>query len=178
MVYDNIIKGKYVYLKSAAVDDAENTLAIRQDPKITKYLPALEISIDQQRDWLRKQNADPTDYFFVVKSFADKFLGTISIYNIKGRQAESGRLALIGDVFQKYEAILLEMKFAFEILKLEQLHGYVFAANKRALRFNEMTGSVIGKPYFNEKGEELCPQIVTKESFYKAAVGIEKILYK
>ena len=42
MVYEETIHGKYVTLKSVTIDDAEFTLALRQNPALTKFLPKLD----------------------------------------------------------------------------------------------------------------------------------------
>ena len=47
MVTEDII-GKYVMLSSATEEDAPFALAIRQDPNMTKFLPRLNISVEQQ----------------------------------------------------------------------------------------------------------------------------------
>lgn len=178
MVYKGIILGDYVYLKSANVDDAEFTLALRQNPLLTRYLPKLDISLEQQKSWILSQREKEGDYFFVVNTLEDKPIGTVSVYNIQGDSAESGRLALIGNAFQNTEASLLLFKFAFEILGLQIVTGYIVDGNKRAERFNKQFGCVAGEPVQDEKGEWIRKTYISRDSFYTELKKLNKLLYK
>ena len=54
MVYSKKIQGRYVDLRSVTEEDAKFTLAIRQEPEFVKFLPRLDITIEQQKAWIRK----------------------------------------------------------------------------------------------------------------------------
>ena len=66
MFIEETIKGKYVTLKSANIEDAEFSLELRQNPALTKYLPKLDVTIEQQKNWILDQRNKNDDYFFVV----------------------------------------------------------------------------------------------------------------
>lgn len=68
MIYEKMMQGQFVYLKSATSDDAEFTLALRQNPALTKYLPKLDITLEQQKNWINIQREKAGDYFFVVRN--------------------------------------------------------------------------------------------------------------
>lgn len=179
MVYNGILKGKYVYLKSATLEDAINTLKVRQDPSITKYLPKLDISVDDQRNWLRKQRVDPTDYFFCVRNINDdSFTGTVSIYHIDGDEAEGGRLTNISrDPYNVFESSLLVDDFAFDVLRLKRLHGFIYEGNKRAIKLNRQLGFEILPSEKDENGDMIHRIFLTKENYKVAKRKIESIIY-
>ena len=49
MACTEVIEGRYVDLRSATIEDAEFTLAIRQAPEFSKWLPRIDNTIDQQK---------------------------------------------------------------------------------------------------------------------------------
>lgn len=178
MIYDATVNGKYVYLKSAEIDDAEFTLSLRQNPTLTKYLPKLNITIDQQRNWIRSQQKKQGDYFFVVWNKKDKPIGTVSIYNVIGNTAESGRLALIGNALENTEASCLLFKFAFDILGLDKITGYIVDGNKRADRFNRQFGCEVGQSEKDDNGEIIRRTLISSTSFHEAEKKLQKLLYR
>lgn len=178
MIFDGKVEGKYVYLKSVTVDDAEFTLSLRQNPILTRYLPKLDITLEQQKLWITSQREKEGDYFFVAKTFDDISIGTVSIYEIQGGSSESGRLALIGDPLQNTEASLLLFRFAFDILGLKKVTGYIVDGNKRADRFNKQFGCMTGEPEYDGKGELIRRTLITRDSFHQAEKRLQKLLYR
>lgn len=178
MIYDGKIKGKYVYLKSAAVEDAEFTLLLRQNDDLTKFIPRLDISIEQQEKWIRSQREKPGDFFFVAWNKEDRPIGTVSIYNVAGDVSESGRLALIGNALENTEASMLLFQFAFHILGLKMVTGYIIEGNKRAERFNRQFGCQIGGVEKSGGGYMVRRTLITYESFYEAEKKLHKLLYR
>ena len=176
MFYDGLLKGQYVDLKACSEEDAEFTLGLRQDSSLTKYLPRLDISIDQQRAWIRGQRGKEGDYFFVIMSKDGKRLGTVGVYDIHDGVGESGRLAAIGDAFQNTEGVYLLHKFAFDILHLEKLTSYVYADNKRAIRFNSQFGGILLPPEENADGEMIRRSYLTREQFYDSESKLIRLL--
>lgn len=177
MVYEKGMNGCYVDLKSAAVSDAEFTLSIRQDKDFSKYLPRIDNTLEQQRDWINNQREKTGDYFFVVWDKAKKQIGTISIYDIEDDFAEGGRLAIRGNALQNIEAQLLLFRFGYDILGLKQIVGYVYAENTRALRFAESFGSIIDPP--REKNGRLeCKITNRKEDFAVCDKKLSALIYR
>lgn len=177
MIIDGKIKGKYVYLRSVMTDDAMFTLSLRQDHKLTKYLPKLNISLEQQKLWIVSQQEKSDDYFFLVNTIDNKPIGTVSIYNISGDTSEAGRLVLLGDPFQNTEAVLLLFIFAFDVLGLKMITGYTNDENKRAERFNSQFGVVASKMKNADNEESKKWVLLTQESFHKASIRLQKLLY-
>lgn len=177
MIYGGVIEGRYVTLRSVTVDDAGFTLAVRQDPEFNKYLPSLNITLDQQRDWIRRQRDKDDDYFFVVLDKDGKRIGTISIYNIVGDCAEAGRLTMRGNAFQSIEAQLLSFHFGFEDLKLKKIVSYIYSDNVRALRFTQQFGGILYDPE-EKDGCFQCKATNSKEDFEICAKKLEALIYR
>ena len=177
MVYEKGIKGCYVDLKSAKVSDAEFTLSIRQDKDFSRYLPRINNTLEQQREWIRSQRKKTGDYFFVVWDKTEKQIGTISIYVMEGDFAEGGRLAIRGNALQNIEAQLLLFRFGYDILGLKQIVGYVYAENTRALRFAESFGTIIDPPK-ERNGRLECKITNTKENFVVYDKKLSALIYR
>ena len=178
MIYTGIIEGHYVNLKSCEEKDAEFTLSIRQAPDLTKYLPRLEVTLSQQKEWIREQRNAEGDYFFVARTRDGKSIGTVSIYNIKDEISESGRLALIGDALENTEATLLLFHFAFNILGIKEVKGYILDGNKRAERFNKQFGCVYSRPECLTPETRIKRTLITTESFHESVKKLCRLLYK
>lgn len=178
MVYNGIIEGRYVNLRSVEERDAEFTLSLRQDPNLTKYLPKLDITLDQQISWIRKQRNQVGDYYFVVENKKGEKIGVIGVYDVNGDCAETGRIAMIGNAFESIEAQLLSFDFSFDILKLEKTVNYVMADNIHALRFSQMFGSQSSDPFADSDGNMRIDGVITKASYLKSKDKIIKMLYR
>lgn len=184
MIYENVLKGLYVDLKSCTEDDAEFTLAIRQNPKFTKFLPRIDNTIEQQKAWIRKQRELPGDYFFVIWDKKGNRIGTVGFFVTENKQAESNRLTMLGDSVEATEAVLLLLSFGFDILTLDCINSFIFADNKRAIRFNKMFGFSISEPFpclnnevKNSYGRMIVSGKLMREDFINIKHKIESTLY-
>lgn len=178
MVYEGGIKGKYVALKPADEADSAFTLSLRQDPQFTAFLPRLDITLEQQKAWIAAQREREDDYFFVVWTNEGVPIGTVSVYNVNGDTSESGRLALRGNALQNTEACLLLFRFAFDVLHLKEVTGYIVDGNRRAERFNSQFGCITGQSEADADGQMIRRTQITAEAFHTAAGALEKKLYR
>lgn len=178
MVYDGEIEGKYVTLRSVSEDDAEFTSFVRKDAKLTRYLPRVDNTIEEQKAWIRKQRQDETDYFFVATDKDGIPVGTIGIYNIKDGCAEGGRLTSMGNALQSIEIQLLALHFDFDILNLNKVTTVVFKGNERALKLSKLFGIEFEDPCFDERGNKVYNGSVTKESFKNNENKIKSMIYR
>lgn len=178
MVYDGIIEGKYVNLRPVEEKDAEFTLSLRQDPNLTKYLPKLDITLEQQISWIKKQREKEGDYYFVIENKEGSNIGVIGVYDVKEKCAETGRVAVIGSAFESIEAQLLSFDFAFDVLQVDYTVNYVMADNVHALRFSQMFGSESSEPYTDEKGNVRIDGKITRESYQESREKLSKMLYR
>ena len=178
MVYSGLIEGKYVNLRSVDEKDAEFTLSLRQDPNLTKYLPKLNITIEEQVAWIKKQKEKEDDYYFVIEDKKGEKKGVIGIYDIKDNCAETGRIAVIGNAIESIEAQLLSFDFAFDYLKLDYTVNYVMAENSHALRFSQMFGSISSEPYLDGDGKMRIDGKINRDSYQNAKKRIIKMIYR
>lgn len=179
MVYEGKLEGRYVDLRPCTEEDAEFTRAIRKDPEFVKYLPAIDNTVEEQKVWIRSQRQKKGDYFFVVWDKEGNRIGTISIYDVEGKHAESGRLAIKGNnPFQALEAQILSFRFAYGVLGLECIDGYIFADNDRAIRFNKQFGGRHYPPEKDENGRMIIRIENWREDFEKVDKKLSSIMYR
>lgn len=177
MVYDGVLKGRFVELKSATIEDADFTLKIRQDPEKTKYLPCLNITLEQQKEWILKQRDKDGDYFFVAWSLTSgERIGTLSVYDIHNGIGEGGRLALYGESHEKIEAGLLLSHFEFAILKLEKVVGWVYSDNSSALRWNKSFGASFSEKKRLEDGSTFYNICIERKASEIAQIKLNRMI--
>lgn len=178
MAYVETIVGKYVDLCCVAPEDAEFTLAIRQDPEFSKYLPSFDNTIEQQIEWINKQREMEDDFFFVAWNKNGQRIGTVGVFGIKETPAKTGRLALKGNAFENIEAELLAFKFAFNNLNLDMLWGFIYAENYRAIRFAEQFGGILEDPQPDKSGRLIREVTFKKKNFEDATKRLSVMLYR
>ena len=173
------IEGRFVVLRSCEEDDAEFTRAIRQDPEFVKYLPRIDNTVDDQRMWIKSQREKEGDYFFVVWDNEGNRIGTISIYDVHGNRAESGRLAIKAtNPFQAIEAQILSFRFAFGKLGLECIDAFIYEDNDRAIRFNKQFAGVHYPPELDDEGRSVIRIENWREDFEKVDKKLSAIIYR
>lgn len=173
----NDIVGRYVTLKSATVDDAEFALAMRQLPKALKFMPPLNITLEQQKSWIEKQRTVEDSYFFIAWNNNER-VGVTSVYDIQEKIAEVGRIVMQGNMFESIESMLLLRQFCFDVLKLEKIIHHVLSDNVSMMRGAVLFGSKFEKMEKNEvNGIEYKRFVTDVKDFKKAEPEIKKILY-
>lgn len=179
MVYDGVLKGQYVYLKSCNEDDAEFTLSLRKDPELGKFFPALnKITVDEQREWIRSQRRKEGDYFFVVWNKDDVRIGTIGLSDIDENSGEGGRIIFReGNPYEVSEAQLLIDRFAFDVLNLSVVRGTVFADNHRAIKFSRRFSGHVYDPERDNEGKLVVRAKTTRDEFVQIDKIISAVLY-
>lgn len=177
MVVNNIV-GKYVDLRSATVEDAEFALNIRRTPKAAKFMPPLDITLEQQKSWIEKQRATEGDYFFIVFNKNNERVGVISIYDIHENYAEAGRWVMIGEAWESIESKLLLFQFAFDSLGVQEIVDYIFPENIHSVRTTDFFGGKFDKIIYDEKRNLTFKRFITdKNDFKKIESQIMEILY-
>ena len=82
MVYDKVIVGKFVDLRSITPEDAEFSYNIRADKRNKDTVGQLAESVDAQRRYIENQMQKPDDYYFVVLNKKGERIGLIGVYDI------------------------------------------------------------------------------------------------
>lgn len=176
MYLDYTIKGKYVSLRSVEESDAEFILSVRNDPRISKYLPPLNITVEQQKQWIIRQRADDDSYYFLMLLPNGEPIGSISVYDIVGNTAETGRFCSLGDPASNIEAAILLTDFCFDELNLNSIHIWVYEGNKSVLKLNEGLGYEWGETVLAKDGRECRIGRMTKETYFPKRTRLSKLL--
>lgn len=174
MVTEKALEGRFVNLRPVEEEDAEFILRLRNNPEISKFLPPLDVTVDQQKNWIAKQRCDNDSYYFIIEDKNNHPIGTISVYNICSDHAESGRFCSIGDSIQNSEASLLHCEFIFNRLSLDYLDIWVYKDNKPVLAFNKAFGCEWDGESTDEKGEVFLYGKLTKLNFQHKSTIIER----
>ena len=175
----NDIVGKYVTLRSATEADAEFALAVRQTPGALKFMPPLNVNMDQQRAWINKQHSMEGDYFFVVFNRNDERVGVIGLFDMHDGECEIGRLVMQGTAIDTIEAHLLVLRFAFGDLKLKKVVGYIYPDNDSALRLSKMFDAEMGKPALGSiKTFDCLSASYYPDKFVETEKKIVKLIYR
>lgn len=174
MVYDKVLEGKFVNLRSVKPEDAEFILRLRNTPEIIKFLPSLKVSVEDQRYWIINQMADKDSYYFIIEDKDNNPIGTISIYNIEDNHAETGRFCSIGNSIHNSEAALLCDDFAFGTIKLDYLDVWVYSGNKPVIAFNQALGCIWEGEKLDTYGEPFKFGKITKTNFNIKSIKIRK----
>ena len=173
MYIDYKLEGKYVMLRSVEESDAEFILSVRNDPRISKYLPPLNVTLEQQRQWISKQRADNDSYYFLMETPLGEALGSISVYDIVDETAETGRFCSFGDPASNIETCILLNDFCFDIIGIKTIHIWVYENNKPVISLNQSFGYEWVEKKVDSNGEPYKVGILTKD---KWQIKREKIL--
>lgn len=178
MVYEGILEGRFVNLRPVTKEDAEFILGIRNNPEISKYLPSLNVTVDQQQSWIDKQRNDINSYYFIIEDKTKMRIGTISVYNIIENHAEVGRFCSFGNSIQNSEAALMLDNFIFQKLGVDYLDIWVYKDNKPVLALNKGLGCVWEGESEDKGGFPYLYGTLTKEGFEKKSQKIRTNLSK
>ncbi len=167
MVYDKLIKGKYVYLKSVSENDAEFTAKIRSDPELTKRIHKVDTTIEGQKKFINFQRNKDNDYYFIIRSIDDIPIGTIALYNIEHESGELGRWVSYGNAIQNLETVILIHDIAFQELHLQSVFTCTNITNNRVISFWDRFGS--DDKYIEEEDDYTASKnIVTYDTYLDA----------
>lgn len=123
MVYDKVIEGLTVRLRSIQESDAEVSFRMRTDPEKTKYLHRINNTVEGQWNYIKKQKELEGDYLFIIEDLERNPIGMKGVYNYDpvARTVKTGRFISYGSQVQNIEALKLSFDFAFEVLCVEKI---------------------------------------------------------
>lgn len=136
-----------IYLRPVKAEDAQLFLDHTEDEEI-RYMTGTKarFSLEQIQDHIEQIQQDDTRYDFTICLYVtDQLIGELSVLDIdQGNQSAGFRItmnamALTGKGYGT-EAIKLELKFVFDVLKLNRLQLEVFSHNERGIRAYEKNG--------------------------------------
>ncbi len=173
------IEGNYVNIRVAEIEDAGFSLSVRQLGNKTQFIPKLTISIDEQKEWIKKQLVSEDCYFCIIERKDKTNIGTYSLYNISKdkKECEAGRLVMIGDQIESLETGFLLLKFAFEKVGIVSVQSDVEKENISAIGFTKHLGGKVIKEYTDLKTNKKMIEFLTvKEDFDRAAIKLKNII--
>lgn len=132
MVYEKIIRGKFVDLKSITLEDAEFSYAIRMEEK-NRTVGQLASDLEKQKEFIEWQRKQPGDYYFVVWNKKGERVGLIGVYDIRDGVGEVGREVSDGTPMEAMEAKVLLEDFYKDILHLKKVTAVIYTSNERQL---------------------------------------------
>ncbi len=144
-----ILQGSICALAEMTEDYLPQHVNFLRNPQVIRYVRIrLPITLESQRTWLEQMRTSRADLVFAVLVQPEsKFVGVVGLHEIDhfDRTARGG--AIIGD--RQYwgrgiatEARFLQLKFAFEVLRLRWVWGSTIRPNKRSQRLLARTGYV------------------------------------
>lgn len=154
------LEGKYVNLREAEVEDAAFILALRTDPKKSRFIHQTDPDLQKQIEYMKHYKTLEDEWYFIIENKQHEPLGTNSVYPyppltkewISTENPEKGILGpgrwLIKDGANPMESIesdYLIKLFFFETLNLNDLPMMIHEDNKTVLNFHKKWGvKIIG----------------------------------
>lgn len=179
MVYEKVIEGLTVRLRAVEESDAEVTYKMRTDPEKTKYVHRITGTVDDQRNYIKKQRTLDGDYLFMVEDLVGNPIGMKGVYNYDavGKTVETGRFIGYGSQVQNMEALKLSFDFAFDVLGVEKINMAALENNTVMLGIQKRFGvqfscreKLEGIEYDN-----LC-SVLSKEAYAVSKVKVETLI--
>jgi RimJ/RimL family protein N-acetyltransferase len=127
-------------LKVVTEFDAGYILQVRNMEKVKRFLPPLEVSMQEQVLWIR-ENPDKDTYFLVIDKKSQCAVGTISLYNFTQGVAEWGRWVVTGGIRASVSSVYLLFLHAFEKLNVEEVYSRTLPSNKNVVSFHRRIAS-------------------------------------
>lgn len=178
MVYEKLIKGIFISLRSVEEKDAETILNWRTNENISKYLHKVENDVEKQKKWIREQQNREGDYYFLILDKKNNPVGTIGLYNINYQKAEAefGRWISLSPIFA-LESCILIYEFGFENLYLNRIISRNVSDNIAVINFHKRFGASYVKDNIKE-GEFIFTEYeILKDNFKAIKEKNYNILY-
>jgi len=140
---DLTIRGRKVALRGVTERDAEFILALRTDASLNRYLSATDNDLGRQRRWISEYRQRDTEWYFIIEDLTGAALGTVRIYDVRGKSFCWGSWVLAGDApsHAAIESALLVYEFAFGWLGFSASHFDVRKDNERVIAFHRRFGA-------------------------------------
>ena len=139
------VRGKSIFFREVAIDDAEFIIELRTDLEKSKHLSVTSDDIDKQRNFISGYLSGQVDYYFVISDWNKQSLGTIRIYDIQADSFCWGSWILSKEAPSNaaIESALLIYDFAFFSLHYLKSHFDVRKENQRVVEFHKRFGASI-----------------------------------
>jgi len=180
MVFDGILYGKTVCLRSVEEKDAAVTLKMRLNPSANQYLTKVDNDVEKQRAFIARQRDMAGDYLFIAEDMNGNPIGMRRVNRVssEGRYCYTGSLIGLGNAVQNTEIALLGYDFAFQILGVSRIILEVVAANVNVVNSQARYGAEEIKRESSEEFGEFIYQELTLESYMAHRPAIYGLIEK
>lgn len=129
-------------------EDSYFILKLRQNKELNKYISSTDITVEQQKEWIKKykirEKKEEEYYFIILNKEMKQPCGTVRIYNID----KINKVATWGSFILDFtrpdgaskDVIDISLNFAFKELKLKKIELDVRKVNKKAIHIYEKNG--------------------------------------
>lgn len=179
MVYDKPVEGITVCLRSIKESDAEISFKMRTDPQKAKFVHPVKGTVENQREYIRKQRQIPGDFLFMIEDLQGNPIGMKGVYNYcpEKKEVETGRFIGYGSQVQNIEALKLSFDFAFDVLKVERVVMSALENNTVMLGIQKKFGVEFT---YTDRYEGLefdnIHSVLTKENYKKTKGKVEALI--
>lgn len=179
MIYNGVLEGKTVRLRSVEEKDAEITFKMRSDPEKSRFFHAANGTVDDQLNYIKNQRQKQGDYLFIIEDIGGNPIGMKGLYNYnyQKKEIESGRFVGFGSQVQNMEALLLSCDFAFDILKVKNINMAALETNSVMLGIQRKLGVVFTYKDIPEGMKDYnLHSYLTKDSYLMARSKIQSLI--
>ncbi|WP_293960497.1 GNAT family N-acetyltransferase [uncultured Fusobacterium sp.] len=144
------LTGNKIILRLVEEEDSYFILKLRQNKELNKYISSTDITVEQQKEWIKKykiREENKEEYYFIIlNKEMNQPCGTVRIYNID----KINKVATWGSFILDFtrpdgaskEVIDISLNFVFKELKLKKIELDVRKANKKAIHIYEKNGFI------------------------------------
>lgn len=179
MIYDGVIEGKTVRLRSIEESDAEITFKMRNDPEKAKYVRPSKGTVEGQREYIKKQRAVPDDYLFIIEDYQGNPIGMKGIYNYdkEKNEIETGRFIGYGSQVQNIEALMLSFDFAFDVLNVDHIVMSALENNKAMIGIQKKFGvKFTYRDHYEGLDYDNLHSVLTREAYSKSRPKVSALI--
>ena len=180
MIYDGVIQGKTIRLRSVEEKDAEATFIMRTDPVKSVYLHPIDGhgTIKDQLLFIKKQKNTPMDYLFIIEDLKGAPIGMKGLYsyNKDENMITSGRFLGFGNQIQNIESLNLSYDFAFSFMKVKKILMSTYADNVQMLNIQKRFGAEFVYRIMTAEGRENLYSILTKAKYLERKFEIDNLI--
>jgi RimJ/RimL family protein N-acetyltransferase len=143
--------GEAIDLRLAEIEDAAFILAMRTDPRLSRFLSPTPNNLDLQREWLadyKTRERHGIEYYFIIESKERQPCGTVRLYDFRGDSFSWGSWVIRtgSPPWISVESALLVYRCGFEELGFAESHFEVRKDNARVVAFHRRFGAqVVGE---------------------------------
>ena len=162
------LTGEHMTLREISEEDSECVVRWRnaENPNRVFFSDRI-LTLEHQHRWIKTYRNDPSDFTFIIEHDGNP-VGMVSLYHIKEKKAEFGRLLIGEKEFRGQglagEAVRRVIDFGFRDLGLEEIRASVFEDNRPAVSLYLSVGFKIVREEVNHEGRKVLAMSIANRS--------------